>query len=267
MQFARHQTGKGEPVSSYTGKHAEYYDIFYADKPYAQEAAFVADCLRKYSKHAKRLLELACGTGRHAFELEKLGYDIVATDYSDDLLAVARRKAQAAKSQVDFRLQDMRRLSLSDAPFDAAYCLFDSIGYVQTNAALRQVLDGVHAHLQPGGLFVFEFWHAAAMLRSFEPMRERRWNTAAGELVRRSTTHLDVANQLAIVAYDIKEMNNGNSIKLQETQTNRYFLVQEMSALLENCQLEPLEFLPAYEKDKTIDENTWHILAIARRLA
>ncbi|MDO8303036.1 MAG: class I SAM-dependent methyltransferase, partial [Sedimentisphaerales bacterium] len=213
-----------------------------------------------------RLLELACGTGGHAFELEKLGYQIVATDYSEDLLTVGRQKAARANSKIEFRFQDMRTLSLPEDAFDAAYCLFDSIGYVQTNSAIRQVLNGIHAHLKPDGLFVFEFWHAAAMLRNFEPHRERRWKTDDGELVRGSSTRLDVAKQLAEVSYDIEHIGrNGSSHHLQETQINRYFLVQEMSAFLEDNGFIPLEFLPAYEKDSAIDENTWHILAVARR--
>jgi SAM-dependent methyltransferase len=189
----------------------------------------------------------------------------VATDYSEDLLTIARRKVNDAESRVQIQFQDMRQLSLSGEPFDAAYCLFDSIGYVQTNAAIRQVLDGVRAHLRPGGLFVFEFWHAAAMLTNFEPVRERRWNTAKGELVRRSTTQLDVAKQLAMVSYEIDELGeNSNSAQVRETQVNRYFLVQEVAAFLENSDLQSLQFSPAYA-DGLIDESTWHILAVARR--
>jgi len=253
-------------VSSYTGRHAEYYDIFYRDKPYASEAACVHQLFRKFTQgQCKRLLELACGTGSHALELEKLGYEIVATDYSEDLLTIARRKVKDAKSRVQIQVQDMRRLSVAGAPFDAAYCLFDSIGYVQTNAAIRQVLDGVHAHLRAGGLFVFEFWHAAAMLREFDPVRERRWKTPSGELLRRATTKLDVAKQLAMVSYEIDELGeNGNSAQVRETQVNRYFLVQEMAAFLENSDFQPLQFSAAYA-DGPIDESTWHILAVARR--
>jgi SAM-dependent methyltransferase len=253
-------------MSSYTGKHASYYDIFYQDKPYAAEAAFVHECIQKNTEgKTERLLELACGSGRHARELDKLGYEIVATDYSEDLLAVARTKS--AEAQIDFRYQDMRTLSLPDAPFDAVYCLFDSIGYVQTNEAIRQVLSGVHRHLRQGGLFIFEFWHAAAMLRHYEPRRERKWQTAEGEIVRISTTRLDVPKQLATVHYDISETgNNGKSHHLEETQTNRYFLVQEMSAFLEAADFEPLEWLTAYERHAPINESTWHVLAVARRM-
>ena len=251
---------------SYAGKHAEYYDIFYQEKPYATEAAFVHECLNRYKKgECKRLLELACGTGNHAFELEKLGYQIVAIDYSEDLLAVARSKAHKIGSQVDFRVQDMRELSLGNAAFDAAYCLFDSIGYVQTNTAFRQVLGGVHAHLRTDGLFIFEFWHAAAMLKNYEPKRERQWPIKDGKLIRVASTQLDVVKQLAKVTYDIDEIrNDGTSSHLQETQVNRYFLLQEMAGFLESAGFDPIEWLAAYSWEQAINEDTWHILCIAR---
>lgn len=253
-------------MSSYVGKHAEYYDTIYADKPYAQEAQVVHASLQKHATgKITRLLELACGTGRHAFELEKLGYQIVAIDYSKDLLVVAERNAKELKSKVDFRLQDMRELSLTGDLFDAAYCLFDSIGYVQSNEAIQQVLAGVHRHLRQDGLFIFEFWHAAAMLRKYESRRERRWKTKSGELVRVSSTRLDVPKQLAEVTYHFEEIApDGHTETFSETQVNRYFLVQEMTLFLQDAGFEPLDWLTAYQPGELITEDTWHILAIAR---
>lgn len=254
-------------MSSYVGKHAQYYDTIYADKPYAQEAAAVHACLRKYGQgKVTRLLELACGTGRHAFELEKLGYQIMATDYSKDLLTVAEHNAKALKSKIDFRLQDMRELSLTDEPFDAAYCLFDSIGYVQTNEGILKVLTSVHRLLRQDGLFIFEFWHAAAMLRGYDTRREKRWKTKSGELVRISSTRLDVPKQLAEVSYQFEEIApDGRKETFGETQVNRYFLVQEMALFLQSAGFEPLDWLTAYQSEQPINEDTWHILAIAKR--
>lgn len=253
-------------MGSYVGKHALYYDTFYADKPYAAEAATVHQLFREHSQGScERLLELACGTGRHALELEKLGYRIVATDYSEDLLAVARQKASAAKSSIEFRFQDMRALDLGET-FDGVYCLFDSIGYVQTNDSINKVFQGVSNHMRSEGLFIFEFWHAAAMLRNYEPKRERRWLTPDGELHRISTTKLDVATQTAEVTYKIEEFADHRSVNtLTETQVNRYFLVQEMREFLEMNGFGVVRFAPAYQIEQPIDENTWHILAVARR--
>ncbi|HEY8409863.1 MAG TPA: class I SAM-dependent methyltransferase [Pyrinomonadaceae bacterium] len=255
-------------MTSYSGRHAELYDLFYADKPYQQEAAFVARCLREYSVGpTKRLLELACGTGSHALELEQLGYEIVATDYSEDMLQRARHKAAECSSQVEFQLQNMIQVEPTGAPFDAAYCLFDSIGYVATNEALAQVFDSVHKHLRPDGLFVFEFWHAAAMLRHYDPVRVRRWDTEQGSVLRLSETTLDYARQLSNVLYSIYELRaDGTYSSLTELQVNRYFLMQEMAAFVTGGGFAPVKWFAGFTTDENISDETWHIVAVARRV-
>jgi SAM-dependent methyltransferase len=253
-------------LAFYKDRHARLYDLFYANKPYAQEAAFVAGLLQSLGAPARaRVLELACGTGRHARELERLGHAIVATDNSTDMLACAREAAQEAGARVRFFEADMRQYDLPEKDFDAAVCLFDSIGYLQTNEAILSALAATRAHLKHGGLLVLEFWHAAAMLKAFDPVRVRRWPTADGEIVRVSETSLDHFNQVAHVAYDILEVGaDGKTSRLRETHTNRYFLAQEMRALLEQGGFEVLRWCSGFS-DAPIDENTWHIVLAARR--
>ena len=254
-------------MASYSGRHAELYDLFYADKPYAAEAAFVDKCLSKYSiGPAARVLEIACGTGTHAFHFEKSGRQIVATDYSEGMLQRAKQKAAEKSSAVEFQLQDMTQLEVRGAPFDAVICLFDAIGYVQTNEALTKVFAGVHKHLRPDGLLVFEFWHAAAMLRHYDPVRVRRWKTDDSTVLRISETALDVANQLSRVTYSIYELNdNGTYSDLTETHVNRYFLLQEMAAWLTWSGFAPVKWFAGFTEDETITDETWHIVAVARR--
>ncbi len=256
-------------MSSYAGRHAELYDLFYADKPYNDEAEFVDRQLRAHGVEPPcRLLELACGTGRHALALEQLGYETVAVDYSPDMIRRAQLRGVAANSQVDFRQADMRKLSLTEPPFDAAVCLFDSIGYVQTNAALGATLRGIRNHVKPGGLFVFEFWHAGAMLSGFDPLRVRRWRTAEGEVLRISETQLDCSQQLSHVTYTVYELfADGRYATFQETQTNRYFLVQEMAALLAHAGWSSLRWFAGFQPSEQITQQTWHVVAIAQRTA
>lgn len=255
-------------MTSYSGRHAQLYDLFYADKPYEAEAAFVDRCLHEYSVGpAGNLLELACGTGTHALALEKRGYKIVATDNSNDMLERARQKGAEASSQVDFRLQDMTQLEVNGVPFDAAFCLFDAIGFVATNQALAKVFRGVQKHLRADGLFIFEFWHAGAMLRHYDPVRIRRWKTDDSLILRLSETTLDYANQLSRVSYSIFELKpDGTYSNLTETQVNRYFLVQEMAAWLTWTGFEPVKWFAGFTTNETISDETWHIVAVARRV-
>jgi SAM-dependent methyltransferase len=252
---------------AYTGRHAQLYDVFYRDKPYEQEATFVDRALQRAAEGPTgRVLELACGTGSHALALARKGYRVEAVDNSEDMLSQARSKAVGAAVEVAFRVQDMRHLPTPQRPFDAVVCLFDSIGYVATNEGLREVFEGVHRSLRPGGLFLFEFWHAPAMLRNYEPVRVRTWDTAEGEILRIAETTLDCERQLARVHYRILEMRrDGTYSRFEETQVNRYFLVQEMTAWLVGASFAPLHWYAGFNTEEPITENTWHVVALARR--
>ena len=256
-------------MASYAGRHADLYDIFYGEKDYAGEARFVHDCLARFATgSSRRVVDLACGTGRHAIALEQLQHELLGVDSSESMLRVARKNAAAAGARVDFLEGDLRTLDIAGAPFDAAACLFDSIGYVATNEALKQTFRGIHRTVRPGGLLVFEFWHAAAMLRAHDPVRVRRWQLPDREVLRISETRLDCAQQLARVAYSVyQHRNDGTFDFFEETQTNRYFLVQEMAHWLSATGFAPLAFFDGYSFAGQVTASTWHVVAVARREA
>jgi SAM-dependent methyltransferase len=254
-------------MTSYEGRHAELYDLFYEGKDYEAEARFAHDRLDQFAQgSSRRVVDLACGTGRHALALERLGHEVVGVDHSPSMIEVARRRAASARAAVRFQLGDLAHLDVSGAPFDAATCLFDSIGYVGSNEGLLRTFAGIHATVRPGGLFVFEFWHGAAMLREFDPVRVRRWEMPSGEVIRISETELDCERQLAHVRYRVHEhRRDGTFASFEETQTNRYFLVQEMALWLESADFHPLAWMDGFSREGRVTEKTWHVVAVARR--
>jgi ubiquinone/menaquinone biosynthesis C-methylase UbiE len=252
----------------YQGRHAELYDLLYSQKPYAAEAAFVHDALQRYSQGpAKRLLDIACGTGSHAIELERYGYEIVAADIADDMLACARAKAGKASSRVRFERQDMRELDLEQTGFDAALCLFDAIGHVLTTAAVRETFAGVWRHLRPGALFILEFWHAASIMSKYEPLRVRRFRAERGEILRLSETTLDLKQQNASVQHSIYELRTDGTYSVAvETQANRFFALPEMRDLLHSANFDIVKCFSGFSHEETLTRDTWHIVLIVRRL-
>jgi len=241
---------------------------FYGEKPYREESQFVDKCLRRFAEYPiTRLLELACGTGGHALHLHQLGYELTAIDSSPDMLAVARAKAAQKQVGIRFRTQDMRSLSTPEKPYDAVVCLFDSIGYVQTDSGLVDVFEGVRASLAENGLFVFEFWNAAAMIRGFDPVRVRRFNLNGRTIIRISETTLFEENSLARVAYSIYDLRQDHTYEeILETQTNRYFTVIEMNNWATRFHFTPLVYYAGFEEDTKITDDTWHILAVWKKL-
>lgn len=253
-------------MSSYVGRHAQLYDLFYGDKPYSEEATFIHNQLELAGlKPGAKLLDLACGTGRHSIEFAGLGYEVTGVDYSPDMIARAKAAIAECGHNIELHEQNMRRLDLGGQQFDVITCLFDSIGYLLTNDAIGDALRRIRSHLAPHGVAVIEFWHGAAMLRSYDPVRVRRWSTRSGEVLRISETQLDIPRQTSSVSYSIYELRpDGTYNCLRETQQNRYFLVQEMAALLAAAGLRPEKWFGGYSSDLPITDDTWHVLVLAR---
>jgi SAM-dependent methyltransferase len=248
-----------ERLNSYLGLHAARYDLIYADKPYAAEAAFVAQLT---GAGGGRLLDVACGTGRHAREFAALGFDVTGVDYNAELLAIARE----CNPGVRFQHGDMRALAPPAEPFDVVTCLFDSIGYPLGDEPIVAALRSLAGQLAPGGVLAFEFLHAPALLSGASSTRVRRWPTPeGGELLRISETELDRVHGTMTVSYELIELSAAGSDVARggERQSNRFFTLAEMRLLMRVAGV-PLErFVPAYE-DGEISSETWHVLAVAR---
>lgn len=134
------------------------------------EVAFLWRALRL--KKGSRVLDVACGTGRHALRLARRGASVLGVDATPSYLRAAKRAA-AGRPNVRFVRGDMRRLGL-DGGFDAAINLWTSFGYFATPAEDLRVLRGIARALEPGGLFLIELADFAARWRRG---RELRWET------------------------------------------------------------------------------------------
>ena len=256
-------------LNSYRGLHAARYDLIYADKPYRREARFIADRVSQLRGGADpgSLMDVACGTGRHALELAAMGWHVTGVDYNPELLERARESAATRGLEVAFVEQDMRELDVDGRPFDVVTCLFDSIGYGLEDEAIVKALRGMAKHLTPEGVLAVEFLHGAAVVRHHSPVKVRRFPTPGGDLiVRISETELDRPNQLIHVSYELIELeqDGGGYERATETQSNRFFSPVQMRGLMTRASLDVHAIVPAYEDDMAISDMTWHLIAFAR---
>jgi len=134
---------------------ARFYDADYGD---------FQDDLLLYRGFAERtggpLLELACGTGRLLVPLAQAGCEITGVDISPALLAVARRKIEAAGLQQRVTLveADMRDFRLS-RHFRLAFVAINSFMHLLTTEDQLQALRCWREHLAPDGLLILDLFH------------------------------------------------------------------------------------------------------------
>lgn len=134
---------------------ASLYDAIYAWKDYAGEAERLHALLRAEGvADGGRVVEAACGTGKHLAELRRW-YRVEGSDRSAPMLALAR----ARLGDVPLHERDMRD-PVPGPPADALLCLFSSIGYLHGHEALSAGLRAFAASLRPGGVLTIEPWLA-----------------------------------------------------------------------------------------------------------
>jgi ubiquinone/menaquinone biosynthesis C-methylase UbiE len=94
--------------------YARYYDLLYRDKDYAGEAAFVHQQLARAGRAGSTMLELGCGTGRHALEFARHGWSVTGYDLSEGMVEQAQRRAgemvPALAEKLKFAVGDARRV-------------------------------------------------------------------------------------------------------------------------------------------------------------
>ncbi|HCN82469.1 MAG TPA: SAM-dependent methyltransferase [Sphingobacteriaceae bacterium] len=138
-----------------------YYHILYNQRN-DEEAEFFIDNLCSYLKPAKdtRLLDIACGRGRHAVYLSKKGYDITGIDLSYANIKFAR---QFENEKLHFFLHDLRYLFYINY-FDIALNLFTSFGYFETEKEHINALKTFRKSLKKDGILVLDYFNSEKIL-------------------------------------------------------------------------------------------------------
>jgi SAM-dependent methyltransferase len=130
------------------------------DASTAAEVAFVTGVAGL--RPGARVLDVPCGSGRHALELARRGCRVTGVDVSEEAIAFAREAAERDGLDVDLRVGDMRTLP-GDVRADAAICMGNAFGYLEHEGTQRFLAD-LAAIVVPGGTLVIDYAFAAESL-------------------------------------------------------------------------------------------------------
>ena len=132
---------------------AEEYELWGYPDTAVVDCDFLEQAFESYGCNVNAVLDIACGTGRHAIEMAGRGYAVTGLDVSECMIRKAKEKAGSL--EIEFVEEDMLNLSHEDR-YDAAYMLFNTVSLVTENDEIITLMKAVHRGLRKGGLFLVE---------------------------------------------------------------------------------------------------------------
>lgn len=246
--------------------YAGQYDSIYSEKDYEAEADLL---VAGFHKHAiapvKRIIDLGCGTGRHAMALARRGYAVHGVERSPEMLTVARQRAAAeAQKSATFSRGDLRTYRAGQQ-CDAALMMFAVLGYQTSNDDVMAALATARAALRPGGLFMADVWYGPAVLAQRPGTSLKVFPTAGGKIIRSSTGKLDAFAQCVSIDIHTWELEADRILtETTETHVMRFFFAQELRQFLRDAGMHMVSLTTWPSLDRVPSETDWNVLVIAR---
>ena len=143
----------------------KYYHILYKDRNYLEAQVFM-DNLTNYLNlpDEAKVLDLACGKGRHSIYLNQLGFNVLGADLSENSIAEASKNTN---TNLNFKVHDMREPF--EEKFDAIFNLFTSFGYFESDDDNLTTLKSIKESLSEYGFAVIDFMNVNHVISNLVP--------------------------------------------------------------------------------------------------
>jgi SAM-dependent methyltransferase len=247
--------------------YSRYYDLLYQSKDYDSEVGFVVQLLERYSPRVESILDLGCGTGRHALEFVRRGFNVHGIDLSAGMVDNARARVTAeTRDRLGFSVDDVRTARL-DRHFDAVVSLFHVASYQTSNNDFSNMLATAAEHLRSGGLFVFDCWYGPAVLTDRPVVRIKRLADEVVAVTRITEPEFRPNQDIVDVNFTVHVVDKAtqSAEEIRECHSMRYFFQPQLRASLEQAGFDVLDMVE-WVTGKALGFDTWYATIVARKL-
>lgn len=211
-----------------------------------------------------KILDVGCGTGRHAIELTKRGYPVTGIDLSEAQLAHARQKAQAAGLSIDFQQQDARKLPFRQE-FDVAIMLCEGgFPLMETDEMNYEILKSVTRALKEKGKMIFTTLNGLFPL--FHSVKEFLDAHAGEDGAHYGEHSFDL---MTFRDHNVTELVDDTGKKIQLASNERYYVPSEITWLLKSLGYRTIDIyaakLGAYSRNDPLTTEDYEMLVIAEK--
>lgn len=204
-------------------KYSKYYNLLYKDKDYATESEYISDLIKRFSLDTSAVLELGCGTGKHAHLLNQKGYDVFGIDLSETMLQ------QAKELGISCEVADIRTFR-ANKNFDAVISLFHIVSYQTTDEDVLNFFETAAYHLDTNGIVIFDVWYKPAVLTQLPEKRVKELENDEIKVVRYCTPNHIREKSVIEVNYtiEITDKSTQKTETIKEVHPMRYLSTEEI---------------------------------------
>jgi 2-polyprenyl-3-methyl-5-hydroxy-6-metoxy-1,4-benzoquinol methylase len=244
----------------------ENYAQKYDNENFTQGTFGECDFLEKELNLDKslKILDVGCGTGRHAIELSKRGYNVTGIDLSESQLKRAREKAKENNLFIDFQCQDARNLPF-DSEFDVAIMLCEGgFPLMETDEMNYEILKNITKALKPQAKFIFTTLNGLFPL--YNSVEEFGVSvTEEGNATYRNNTF----DLMTFRDHNITEVEDDSGNKLMLECNERYYVPSEITWLLKSLRYKTIDIfgakLGAFSRTHKLTTEDFEMLVIAEK--
>ena len=251
-------------MNQFGNLYSQYYDLFYSDKDYSEEVDYINSLIQANNKNINTLLDMGCGTGKHAELFCNKGYTVHGIDLSEDMLKIAENRRIGKENKLSFSHSNIQNLSLNKK-FDVVVSLFHVMSYQNSNSELFKAFEVAKKHLKDGGIFIFDFWYGPAVLTDLPTNKIKRLENGNIKVTRLAEPILNAQKNIVDVNYDIFIENKETKevVEKKELHQMRYFFDTELEFI---CESIGFNILNKYEwlSYKKPDFSSWNVVWIIK---
>jgi SAM-dependent methyltransferase len=244
----------------------ENYAETYDREGFTRGTSGECDFLEKEINRDKslKILDIGCGTGRHAIELAGRGYTVTGIDLSESQLARAAQKAAERNLRITFQREDARNLPFTNA-FDVAIMLCEGgFPLMETDEMNYQILKSVTRSLKTHAKFIFTTLNGLFPLyHSVEAFTNE--SSAEGNATYRSNTFDLMTFRDHNITEIVDDSGNKKSLECNE----RYYVPCEITWLLKSLGYEKIDIfgakLGAFSRNDPLTTEDFEMLVIAEK--
>jgi cyclopropane fatty-acyl-phospholipid synthase-like methyltransferase len=206
----------------------EYLEV-YKNRNEKEALKLVELILENISVNAgAKVLDMACGAGRHSILFSQKGFDVTAVDLSPMLLQVAEKRAAQEKVKIDFIRSDLRKFSV-EKKFSLAVNLFTSFGYFEDDEQNYGILDTANKHLKAEGFFVLDYFNKRYIEKNLVPHSEDE--IPGGRIIQDRKIEGKRVNKNIEIHKDVKTLNYRESVRMYSIDELKSALIQRKFAI------------------------------------